>query len=224
VQFLQAHKALAGASKKGWCYMKNDKLTQKQKRFCEQYLVDNNATQAAKRAGYSKKTASSIGSENRKKPKIQRYISQLKKARNLRTQVTADRVLQELAKIGFAKAEKGVKTGNKLKALGMLARHLGIFDNQFNFEKQARTKDVSEVDPIEHKNDSIDFYNKVIHSPNIPIKLQLTAQKQLEHLLGLAQLSIVDPEKIAAQIRDELKAMRESVPSCPENRANLTIC
>lgn len=39
-------------------------LTDKQKRFCQEYMVDNNATQAAIRAGYSKKTAKSIGQEN----------------------------------------------------------------------------------------------------------------------------------------------------------------
>ncbi len=54
------------------------KLTEKQKRFCEEYLVDLNATQAAIRAGYSKKSAYSIGEENLKKPKIRNYICELK--------------------------------------------------------------------------------------------------------------------------------------------------
>lgn len=50
------------------------KLTAKQQRFCDEYLVDLNATQAAIRAGYSKKTAYSIGQENLKKPEISEYI------------------------------------------------------------------------------------------------------------------------------------------------------
>ncbi len=54
------------------------KLTPKQKRFCEEYVVDFNATQAAIRAGYSKKSAYSIGPENLKKPKIRNYIRELK--------------------------------------------------------------------------------------------------------------------------------------------------
>ncbi|NQT00547.1 MAG: terminase small subunit [Planctomycetes bacterium] len=107
-------------------------------KFCEEYLVDCNATQAAIGAGYAERSASSMGYENRQKPKIQRYISELKEARNLRTQVTADRVLVELAKITFA--EKGVKTGYKLKALDMLAKHVGIFDNQPNLELRAKMK------------------------------------------------------------------------------------
>ena len=56
----------------------NGELTDKQKRFCEEYLVDSNATQAAIRARYPKRSAPSIGYENLQKPKIQRYISQFK--------------------------------------------------------------------------------------------------------------------------------------------------
>ena len=46
-------------------------MTEKQKLFCEEYLIDLNATQAALRAGYSEKTAYSIGNENLKKPESQ---------------------------------------------------------------------------------------------------------------------------------------------------------
>ena len=49
-------------------------MTAKQKRFCDEYLIDLNATQAAIRAGYSKKTAKQIGQENLTKPVIKEYI------------------------------------------------------------------------------------------------------------------------------------------------------
>lgn len=49
-------------------------MTEKQKRFCDEYLIDLNATQAAIRAGYSEKTAHSIGAENLIKPELQEYI------------------------------------------------------------------------------------------------------------------------------------------------------
>lgn len=104
------------------------KLTPKQKRFCEEFLVDLNATQAAKRAGYSKKTAYSIGEENLKKPKIRNYIRGLLTLRCIRTQVTSDKVIEELRKVAFAK--KDVRTRDKLKALDMLAKHVGLFDKQ----------------------------------------------------------------------------------------------
>jgi hypothetical protein len=51
-------------------------LTQKQKLFAEEYIISGNATQAAIKAGYSKKTAYSIGDENLKKPEIRAYISE----------------------------------------------------------------------------------------------------------------------------------------------------
>ena len=54
--------------------MADKKLTAKQQRFCDEYLIDLNATQAAIRAGYSKKTAYSIGNENLKKVEIKEYI------------------------------------------------------------------------------------------------------------------------------------------------------
>lgn len=54
--------------------MAEKKMTPKQKRFCDEYLIDMNITQAAIRAGYSKKTAYSIGQENLKKPILQKYI------------------------------------------------------------------------------------------------------------------------------------------------------
>lgn len=77
-------------------------LTEKQARFVAEYLVDLNATEAAKRAGYSEKTAYSIGFENLKKPEIQEAIQQAKNVRAERTGITQDRVLQELARVAFA--------------------------------------------------------------------------------------------------------------------------
>lgn len=50
------------------------KMTEKQKRFCDEYLIDLNATQAAIRAGYSEKTAAVIANENLRKPYIKEYI------------------------------------------------------------------------------------------------------------------------------------------------------
>ena len=80
------------------------RLTDKQKRFVEEYLVDLNATQAAIRAGYKEKTARSIGQENLTKPDIQEAIQAAMDERSKRTEITQDRVLQELAAIGFSRA------------------------------------------------------------------------------------------------------------------------
>jgi phage terminase small subunit len=76
-------------------------MTPKQKRFVEEYLIDLNATQAAIRAGYSPHTAKEIGAENLTKPNIEAAIMKAQAERSRRTGINADRVLQELAKIGF---------------------------------------------------------------------------------------------------------------------------
>lgn len=76
-------------------------LTPKQKRFVEEYLVDLNATAAAIRAGYSKKTAEVIGYENLRKPQIEIAINQAMQEREKRTEITQDMVLQETAKLAF---------------------------------------------------------------------------------------------------------------------------
>ena len=77
-------------------------LTERQARFVAEYLVDLNATEAAKRAGYSEKTAYSIGFENLRKPEIQDAIQAAMAQREKRTAITQDRVLQELARVAFA--------------------------------------------------------------------------------------------------------------------------
>ncbi len=77
-------------------------LTAKQRVFVEEYLVDLNATQAAIRAGYSKKTAQRIGSENLSKPLVAEAIQKAMEKRSERTEITADAVLEELAKLGFS--------------------------------------------------------------------------------------------------------------------------
>ena len=82
------------------------KLTAKQRRFVEEYLVDKNATQAAIRAGYSAKTAHAIGHENLSKPEIASEIDAQLAAMREKTGITVERVAAELAKIGFADVRK----------------------------------------------------------------------------------------------------------------------
>ena len=75
------------------------KLTPKQQRFVEEYLVDLNATQAAVRAGYSEKTAYSVGGENLRKPEIQQAITEAKKKRSEKVNITAEYVLGNLVEV-----------------------------------------------------------------------------------------------------------------------------
>lgn len=77
-------------------------LTAKQKRFCDEYLIDLNATQAAIRAGYSKKTAYRTGADNLRKPQIEEYIAKRQKELSRSTEITQERVIKELALIAFS--------------------------------------------------------------------------------------------------------------------------
>ncbi len=77
-------------------------LTAKQKRFCDEYLIDLNATQAAIRAGYSEKTAYRTGADNLKKPQIEEYIAKRQKELSRSTEITQERVIKELALIAFS--------------------------------------------------------------------------------------------------------------------------
>ena len=77
------------------------KLTAKQKCFVEEYLVDLNATQAAIRAGYSAKRAGELGYQLLQKTTVQNAIADGKAQRASRTEITADRVLTEIARLAF---------------------------------------------------------------------------------------------------------------------------
>lgn len=78
------------------------KLTDKQKRFCDEYIIDLNATQAALRAGYCAKSINNIGPANLLKVGIRNEIQKLKSERSDRVQIEADSVVKELALVGFS--------------------------------------------------------------------------------------------------------------------------
>ena len=102
-------------------------LTDKQKRFCEEYLIDLNATQAAIRAGYSENTAQQIGSENLSKLVIQEYISKHKESKSKELNIT----LNDMLEIELSIAKKG-RDNDRLKAIDQISKKLGFYsaDNE----------------------------------------------------------------------------------------------
>lgn len=150
-------------------------MTKKQKRFCEEYLIDLNATQAAIRAGYSPESARQSGADNMKNPYIRARIEKAMADRSRRTGVNADRVVMELAKIAFVNAadvidaddatlkadaadedlaavqsvkvktfgedgvEREIKLADKIKALELLGRHLGMFNDRLRLDAKLDT-------------------------------------------------------------------------------------
>lgn len=75
------------------------KLTEKQKKFCDYYLETYNATESAKRAGYSEKTAYSIGNENLKKVEIRKYIDKAIEKQDKERIASKDEVLEFFTKV-----------------------------------------------------------------------------------------------------------------------------
>lgn len=157
------------------------KLTNKQKKFIDEYLVDLNATQAAVRAGYKEKAAYRTGAENLRKPQIQEEIQKRMQERQQRTEITQDMVVKELAAIAFSKATDyvviqggrviikntndlnedqvraiaGIKEGangievklnDKEKALELLGRHLGMWNDKLDIKTPAIDDSIKEME------------------------------------------------------------------------------
>lgn len=116
-------------------------MTAKQRRFCDEYLIDLNATQAAIRAGYSEKNARNIASENLAKPNIKEYIEKRMAEKEAELIAGQDEVLKFLTAVmrGEEKDEKPMvnamgeiemipvkQQSNQLKAAEMLAKRYGI--------------------------------------------------------------------------------------------------
>lgn len=107
-------------------------LTPKQERFVQEYLVDLNATAAAKRAGYSEKRASELGYQLLRKTTVQESIQKAIQERSQRTVVTQDYVIDKLKAIADKQAsdapDSDLKYSSQLKAIELLGKHLGAWE------------------------------------------------------------------------------------------------
>ena len=130
------------------------KLTNKQQLFVDEYLIDLNATQAAIRAGYSKKTAYAIGNENLMKPELKKYIDQRMAEKESELIADQDEVLKYLTAVmrGQTQAEvvvvEGVGEGcseartmrkapderERLKAAELLGKRYGLYTDRIEQE------------------------------------------------------------------------------------------
>ena len=124
-------------------------LSAKQKRFCEEYLIDLNCTQAAIRAGYSPKTAYAIGEENLKKPDVWKTVRQMMDERSARTEITADQVLRELWSIANDDIKnyltfKPIVVATTQDADGKLVEHHAI-DVAIKDSTKINTRNIAEV-------------------------------------------------------------------------------
>lgn len=128
------------------------KMTAKQQRFCDEYLIDLNVTQAAIRAGYSEKTAYSIGAENLKKPKLKKYIEDRMAEKEAELVADQNEVLKYLTSVlrgenlseeivvegigdGCSKAKRVKKEPSekdRLKAAELLGKRYGLYKDKLD--------------------------------------------------------------------------------------------
>ena len=90
------------------CCMMATRMTAKQKRVCDEYLIDLNATQAAIRAGYSKKAARQVGNENMSKPYIKNYIEERMQEKEDSLIAKQDEVLKYLTSVMRGESKSSV--------------------------------------------------------------------------------------------------------------------
>jgi phage terminase small subunit len=130
------------------------RMTAKQKRFCDEYLIDLNATQAAIRAGYSGKTARAIGNENLSKPYIKKYIDERMAEKESKLIADQDEVLKYLTSVLRGESQsteivvEGIGDGcseartitkepsekERLKAAELLGKRYGLYTEKIETE------------------------------------------------------------------------------------------
>ena len=106
-------------------------MTEKQRRFADEYLIDLNATRAYRAAYPSVKrdeTAATAGGRLLRNVEVSQYIRERMQERQQRTNISQDRVLADLAAIAFETDREIVSVRERLRALELLGKHLGLFD------------------------------------------------------------------------------------------------
>lgn len=99
-------------------------LNDKQKMFCELYILNGNASKSATLAGYSEKTASAAGSRMLKLSKISKYINFLRKEQAMKLDIDAIQTVKYVSDL--ANPANGASHATQLKALEMLMKYFGL--------------------------------------------------------------------------------------------------
>jgi phage terminase small subunit len=141
------------------------KLTIKQQRFADEYIISGNATEAAIKAGYSKKTANVIGVENLIKPNIKTYIDERLKELSDKKIANQQEVLEYLTAVlrgesssevvviegqgeGVSKAkpmQKAPDEKERLKAAELLGKRMGLFKEKVELSTDEPSKKLSDI-------------------------------------------------------------------------------
>ena len=138
------------------------KLTIKQQRFADEYIISGNATEAAIKAGYSKKTAAVIGNENLIKPYIKKYIDERLKEHEEKQIAKQDEILKYLTSVmrgeekeeTLSKNEFGgediskiqVSAKDRIKAAELLGKRYGSWTDKLEVEAESRVVIVDDLE------------------------------------------------------------------------------
>ena len=103
-------------------------ITKRQKSFADEYLKDYNGKQAAIRAGYSEKSAENQASRMLRLVKVAEYLGKRQIEKEKKIGITIEAIIDELKEVGFGVVDgEKLKMNDKIKALELLGKHLGMF-------------------------------------------------------------------------------------------------
>jgi phage terminase small subunit len=167
-------------------------LTDKMKRFCEEYLVDFNATQAAIRSGYSEGTAYSIGWENLRKPEIKAFIENRLKELALSSEETL-KSISDIAKASLNEyfiIKEVVRTPQVEKSLKVLIKE--IKESMEDADKFIAKAKITDPDEIEKHNKSQEYKRREIITLEIELERYPKATRFVDGKPELAKVAELD--------------------------------
>lgn len=132
----------------------------RQRQFCEEYLIDLNATQAAIRAGYAERYASTNAHKLLQITAIKAKIDELMAARAKRTEITQDRVLKELAIIAFSNAADYAAVVEEDAYIEVEGERIKLLDDDGNVMKCRTVRPVLTADLTEEQKRALSVIKK----------------------------------------------------------------
>lgn len=187
---------------------KKRSLNDKQKRFCNEYIIDFNATQAAIRSGYSEKTAGAIGSENLKKPDIRKFIDEVLEKHSLGRGETL-KLISDIAQGSlneYFTTEKEIKVSKVEKGLSVLIQEL-----KEKIEDQKKLIDrakITDADSLKDFSERENRYLLEILQFEIELERNPKAYRIVDGEPKLVQVSVLDlPKLVKDKERGKIKTL-----------------
>ena len=191
------------------------KLTAKQQRFCDEYLIDLNATQAAIRAGYSPKGMNKRVSRMMANEGIQADIKERQKELEERTEITQDSVLHELALIAFAKASDYARVVEKDAMVEVDGNMVPVLDEDGNQVKYRTVEPILTDELTEDQKKAIAVIKKGRDGFEIKPYSKIQALELLGKHLGMftekVEVKNTTPNAFEGLTTEELKKLIDDV-------------